>query len=148
MSLPYPEKTSKAIQEHKRFMMTTKEAWKYPGEDAATAYALKLWHYKRNRDKVDLIIFYEELIENPGKIVLEMLRVLDISDDRLELCLSAMEKNSQEGVYMRVSQREVKGNDEAMEKFKGIIRKVFDIYDIDLKVNASLDELKHFMNKM
>ena len=52
-----------------------------------------------------------------------------------------MEKNSQEGVYMRVSQREVKGNDEAMEKFKGIIRKVL-TFMISIKFMATLKDLK------
>ena len=147
--LPYPkeEHCTKAMKDHKQFMWTSPWDSRFYGEDAATMYALAILQYLWNKEKISLVIHYEDLVENPELMISKLLKILGYSiDDHLESCLNVMQTDSQEGFsFSRVNQSKAfNGHD--LEHLRRITRKVFDIYDINMSENASCEELKRFFN--
>ena len=144
--LPFPrdEICTPAMREHKHFLWTSPKDPQCDGEDGATLYALSIWHYLRNKDKISLVIHYEDLVSNPREVILELLKMLNISIDFLEPCLVAMDRDSQEGLVIRASKSKV-AQVEDFSRLRQLTRKVFDIYGIHMSETASCEEVKHFL---
>ena len=149
-TLPFPVgKINPKIDAYKEFFIHNNEAWKYKGEDAIAYYALGIWHYMQNIEKVSLVIYYEDLIRNPQQIIAMILyelaipQVMDFSET-----LSVLNKNSQEGIFVRASKLELsEERKDALNFMQKRTRKVFDIFDIDFDANASIDDVKQFLNR-
>ena len=127
--------------EHKAFIDSEISDPRCEGEDSAAMYALSIWHYLRNKDKIQLVLFYEDLVKNPQKTILDIFRLFNISKEYLESCLRILDVDSQDGIFLRASQ----SNENVNSNFKHVIEKVFGLYGIDLRAEASLDELKEYL---
>ena len=141
--IPFPKSPSEKIKQHMKFMEFTNEAWKFWGEQGALLYVLSVWHYKQNKSTISHVIHFEELIDNPQQAMGEIFDILDIPREYLGQCLTAMNRNSQEGQFKRASKMDITMPPELIR----MINKIFDIYDFNLKYNATLDEVKQFLDK-
>ena len=98
----------------------------------------------QNKAGISVTICYEDLAENPQSALLPVFEVLGIAANEMANCLTAMNRDSQEGVFGRATK--LRGSS-FPPHLAGITQKLFNIYRLNLNYDASLDEFKRFLDQ-
>ena len=61
--------------------------------------------FLRNRDKYDLIVFYEDILAEPENVCRNLLEVCGISSDHVPKALEALKSDSQKGTFGKRGQK-------------------------------------------
>ena len=97
--------------------------------------------YKRAKDIYKAVVLYEELKEDPRKVMGGVFKALDLPEDQLDLALAAMEVDSQNGMLAS------RGVDEKFilsEREKDGVDRVFKDFKVPISTRMSTEEFIEF----
>ena len=106
----------------------------------ALSQGLTLQIYLRNKDKFEMVVFYEDLISNPIKITRTLFEKLQVPLDFVDEALMAMKTDSQRGFLPKPSHEHDTPLDFSTADY------VFTLLDLNLTHKISLEDFKKLFN--
>ena len=98
--------------------------------------------YITNKVSYKTMILYEDLCENPTKVLEDVFSVLNISLDNIPIALCAMKKDSQQGFFGNRGSNTRK----PISKVIGLVNKKFQEYDIPIQVNMPMQDFRNLFD--
>ncbi len=109
-------------------------------ENVSLFYAGSLACMKEHRKVFNLAILYEDIVENPEKVVKRLFEAMDVSGEHLSEGLRALERDSQMGIF----DKEV--NVDISENLRRSLEEMYRELDLPISVDCSMDQFRKFVD--